>query len=55
MTFFRFCNKCEERFNPETKFRKICSDCREKVRRVNLIKLIHYNKGIGLNTIRGRI
>ena len=46
MKFFRFCDKCGNRFQPETKFQKKCKHCYGEVRAVNLIKLISFNKGV---------
>lgn len=31
--FFRFCEKCEDRFKPTSKYNKVCTDCLEKIKR----------------------
>jgi len=29
---FKFCSKCEKRFQPETRHNKVCPECIEKIR-----------------------
>ncbi len=52
MTYFKFCKKCEKRFNPKTKHSKICENCLKDVKNVNFIKLICYRKDIDLNKLK---
>jgi len=42
MTFFRFCEKCNNRFNPETKFQRLCKECYKEVKNVNFIKMLNF-------------
>lgn len=41
MTFFRWCAMCEKRFNPTGKHTYLCINCRQKVRKLNFIKMIN--------------
>ena len=40
MPFKRRCEKCGREFQPEGKFQRLCRDCRENVRNVNLLKML---------------
>lgn len=44
--FFRYCDKCGRRFNPNGRYQKLCIKCHEKVRNVNFIKMIYHRKNI---------
>jgi len=49
--FFRYCENlvCGKKFRPETKFQKLCNECRKKIRNENFIKMINYRAGMELN------
>lgn len=44
MTFFRFCEKCGRRFNPDGKYQKTCQSCLHNIRHENFINLIELRK-----------
>jgi uncharacterized OB-fold protein len=50
--FFRFCEKCGNRFQPNGRHQKLCNSCQKEVRNVNFIKMIHRNDNIKLNDIK---
>ena len=44
MRFFRYCESCGRKFNPEGRWQKLCLECRMKVRNVNFIKMLNFRK-----------
>lgn len=52
MTFKRICRKCNEVFQPNGKYEKLCIKCRKEIKNVNFIKLISHRRGIDLNTLK---
>jgi Zn finger protein HypA/HybF involved in hydrogenase expression len=44
--FFRYCEKCQGKFHPETKHQKLCNKCRREIRNVNFIKMINFRFGV---------
>jgi len=40
--FFRFCNICGNRFQPNGKYQKMCDLCYKKSRNANFIKMINH-------------
>ncbi len=51
MPFKRMCEKCEKRFQPLTKYQRICGDCQENVKSVNFIKMLCHRKNVTLNKL----
>ena len=39
MRFFRYCEKCKEKFEPTKKYQHLCLSCFKKVQKENLDKL----------------
>ena len=44
--FFRYCNKCGEKFYPKGKWCKLCDKCLKDIRYENFINLISYRTNI---------
>jgi len=51
--FFRWCDICGKRFDPEGKRQKLCKDCRFKIKLSNLNKLIA-SKRINVKFIKNK-
>jgi len=52
MTFFRYCSKCGNRFNPETKHQRLCKPCYNDIRYANFIRMINFRTGVKLEEMK---